>query len=1066
MAHSKDIFRQFQTPDDEFLPPVMWFWNDKLEEEEIAFQIAAFKASGISAFFVHPLWGMEEEYLSERFFELIRYAVAEAKKHSMYFWIYDEYNWPSGMAGGYLIRDEPWTRSTVLKAHRVDLFAGQPANTVFRGQFVSAQIIYGNKSPRISEVSSQIVVRTEGDLSYISYSNKSCVHSTLWVYYRDFTRGMTTVGMWSSFSWFQEGYVDANNPDAVRRFMDLTHERYKAAIGEEFGQTVKGIFTDEVNNMSLFDHESGVTPWTENLPDEFQSEHGYDLLPKLYALHCGFIDQEVMKVRYDYWRTCARLFKSAYMQQIADWSSKHQLLLTGHLSGENSIHWHSFQMGDFFDSNTPFHIPGIDSILSTQFIDDPAYSLETKLIASVAKFNGRSRVMCETFSGSGWEMKLGDAKRIMNRLMVHGINMIVYMGAYYSLDGARKRLPLGYPPSHGYNNPLFEHYDMLNTYAARIQYLSSITQPAGRVLVMIPQTSHYINTHEAEKLDFAWHGVAEALIRLHIEFDFGFEPLAPEMNVADGILEIRGYQYDTVIVPEMTYTTEAVAKALEQMIVQGGRVIFVNALITAAADKGIFLDFASLCGFAPNAAARAMAEAAASDKPRVVRLDGKATFLAAPNLKANLVRSMMGVLANLLEKERQPFHLLGEQEGIYTGHRVGDAMELIFLDNDHPEEKVVKVEVGMAGRLLLLNPDAGQQQELQTVVEGNRRRFELAIAGNHLVVVVCMHDEERQEAEAVASLPMPPMSTTPTAPVDPALSIQLLEGGWSFEAEGGNWLPLRLKLASDSAGIVQLAREGNGKALHETAAVPNAVTESASGELPGGYGVNQGDAYAAIAYFQVDDIPEVLELIAELEDGMAVYVNGVELNGWQKVRLWGIRNARADIISLVKKGMNIVVIVTRVPEWGGPHAIPSAMLRGAFSVDGDDCLQVPPQTIAADYWTRQGFRYYSGNGTYTASFELEEFKQVRVCIPTTDVVRVAVNGEEAARLPWPPYEADITCFCRPGNNELRLSFTSTYKSLMDIENVRLLGQGVTIYEENREIVESGLGSAPWLLIER
>lgn len=1050
-CHS-ELLRDFRVPDKQYVPLVMWFWNDRIEEDEISFQLSKFKESGMTGFFVHPLWGMEEEYLSLRFFELIKHTVEEAKRLGMHFWIYDEYNWPSGMAGGYLIREEPWTRSSLLKSAKAELFAGQPATVSFSGQFVSAQIVYGNKSRRIVDVTDQISVRSDGGISYATYANKSCVSSSLWVYYTDSTRGMTAVGMWSSFSWFQEGYVDTNNPEAVRKYIEMTHERYKEEIGEEFGKTVRGVFTDEVNNMSMFDNMPGVTPWTGKLPEEFQREHGYALLPKLYALHCEFIDAEVLKVRHDYWRTCTRLFRDAYMQQTADWCRSNNLLLTGHLSGEETLYWHSFQMGDFFDANTPFHIPGIDSILSTHHVDDPAFSLETKLISSVAKFNDRPRVMCETFSGSGWEMKLGEAKRIMNRLMVHGINMIIYMGAYYSLDGARKKLPLGYPPSHGYNNPLFEHYGALNWHAARVAYLSAITRPAGRVMVMLPQTAHYIHLGESALLDSAWRGIAETLIRLHIEFDFGFEPLAGEMTVRDGRLEIRGSVYDTVILPEMKYTTSKLAETVAEFIAQGGRTVFVNALIETAVDSGRQWDFARLCGFGEGSVERALTEAASAREPTAVRLDGTgATFLAAPDWKNRLVRPMIGMLSDILQREQLPFCSVGETEGIYVGHRTNADMELFFLMNGNKEEATISATVRMAGRLVLLDPDTGESFEPHTVTEGDRRRIDVSVPGYHMVAVACLrHELPVESEEKIESLP----STT-----------LLLDKEWEFEPEGGNWLPLRLKLASDSAGIAQLARQGRYAELHEAAADPQAVTDSAAGELPGGYGADQGDEYAAIASFNVDSIPETLEFIAELEDGMEVYLNGSRLDRWESIRLWGIRNAKADVSAVIRKGTNVLVVIARVPDWGGPHAIPSAVLRGDFGVGEEDRMTVPARTLASDSWTRQGYRYYSGKGTYRTTFELPDFDRVRIRIPTTDVVRISVNGREAATLHWSPYEADITPFCRKGgDNALALTFTSSYASLMEVEKVTLLGQGVAAYEPNASLIDSGLTAAPAISI--
>lgn len=40
-------------------------------------------------------------------------------------------------------------------------------------------------------------------------------------------------------------YIDTLNPRAVRAFLESTHEKYKARVGEMFGTRIRGIFTDE-----------------------------------------------------------------------------------------------------------------------------------------------------------------------------------------------------------------------------------------------------------------------------------------------------------------------------------------------------------------------------------------------------------------------------------------------------------------------------------------------------------------------------------------------------------------------------------------------------------------------------------------------------------------------------------------------------------------------------------------------------------------------------------------------------------------------------------------------------
>lgn len=66
------------------------------------------------------------------------------------------------------------------------------------------------------------------------------------------------------------------NEDAVKRFVEVTHEAYRREIGGKFGKTVPGIFTDE----PCYNHHAGAMnlPWTVSIPERFQEKYGYDLL--------------------------------------------------------------------------------------------------------------------------------------------------------------------------------------------------------------------------------------------------------------------------------------------------------------------------------------------------------------------------------------------------------------------------------------------------------------------------------------------------------------------------------------------------------------------------------------------------------------------------------------------------------------------------------------------------------------------------------------------------------------------------------------------------------------------
>lgn len=77
------------------------------------------------------------------------------------------------------------------------------------------------------------------------------------------------------------------NEKAVEEFIRVTHERYRAELGSEFGGTVPGIFSDEPNFRTGFLPGSMSMPWTESLPQTFAELSGgmklSDRLPERFS---------------------------------------------------------------------------------------------------------------------------------------------------------------------------------------------------------------------------------------------------------------------------------------------------------------------------------------------------------------------------------------------------------------------------------------------------------------------------------------------------------------------------------------------------------------------------------------------------------------------------------------------------------------------------------------------------------------------------------------------------------------------------------------------------------------
>ena len=88
--------------------------------------------------------------------------------------------------------------------------------------------------------------------------------------------------------WFNnQTYVNCLDKKAIDRFVEITHERYKEVVGDEFGRTVPSIFTDEPHfphksTLGFAKEKRAVTlPWTDDLPETYRAAYGSDLLDSL-----------------------------------------------------------------------------------------------------------------------------------------------------------------------------------------------------------------------------------------------------------------------------------------------------------------------------------------------------------------------------------------------------------------------------------------------------------------------------------------------------------------------------------------------------------------------------------------------------------------------------------------------------------------------------------------------------------------------------------------------------------------------------------------------------------------
>ncbi|MCL2517936.1 MAG: hypothetical protein FWF15_05175 [Oscillospiraceae bacterium] len=581
----KDILKYFKDPQKEYYPVNMWFWDDKITEDEISFQLDKFLEMGIYQIFIHPMWGTTVDYLSHEFFTLIAYAVAEMKKRGQKFWIYDEFNWPSGPAGGKLLRDKPWTRGKVLRVRDIMAHPGYNTELLLPGRILA--IKRGTDDVTDQCEIYKIDIQPTADWHRVIINNKAVNEYLYKIFYIENEKSVTVTDVWAEHSNYTEGYLDALNPKAIQAFIEYTHEKYKQYIGDEFGETVIGVFTDEPCITSIGDYEASGIPWYDELEEDFQAWSGYDIKDRLELLYLPGVTDEIRNIKIHFWRFLSFRFQKVFIAAMKDWCEDNNLLLTGHMCGEEGLWSNMMQSVDIYRDLSEFHLPGIDSIFSKQSIDTPNYNIAGKILSSAGRFYNKRRLLCETYTGSGWDLRFSDMRRIANRLILLGVNMIQYMGSYYTLDNMRKLLPICYPPSHSYNNPLMSGYKPFGEYVARLQYLSEMTRPKGKVLVVMPTLAsfamckpltvlmgYYDTEYSIKHMDVPIETAVNALLAANIEYDLASDTLADALSIENGKLKFYGSEYDWLVLPAMHCTDEK----MNSIISEHDKIFFINQL--------------------------------------------------------------------------------------------------------------------------------------------------------------------------------------------------------------------------------------------------------------------------------------------------------------------------------------------------------------------------------------------------------------------------------------------------------------------------------------------------------
>lgn len=497
----------------------------------------------------------------EKLLHAYEVALRTAKEEGLEVWIFDDWGYPSGTAGGLVCTNPDYRIKRLDIVYDCMVEPGSSVTVTVPERFVAAGVLSGRDY--------QPLKLTPGEeFTYTAEERSARLVIVGWNY--DPHQAKSNCKSYPGDP--AMSCIDMLNPMATRRFIEVMHERYFQRLEPYMGDVVKGFFYDE----PFVQHQH---PWTEKLPEVFKAKKGYDLLEILPELLVKMSHPRGHIVKYidDFFDVWTDMVAENYYGELSRWCEQHGLELSGHLDLDHHYNTMFSISGHLYKNLRHNHRPAVDVIWAQ--IAPGEYSDFPRFAGSVKHLWGRERATTETFAGMGLGLS-GDLMRfITDHEVVRGIN------DFHLMYSSNK------PPAHEKSPQMPNH--MLQEPFGRLIYermaaataVGSLGEAAITTALYIPafdinraqQALKNVGITNAERLPWQWVAdIAQHLTYMPVDFCYLWQEALFELDIDSGGLRTKGGQIiDTIIIPPGTTMDESVVEKLIQFAENGGKLITV-----------------------------------------------------------------------------------------------------------------------------------------------------------------------------------------------------------------------------------------------------------------------------------------------------------------------------------------------------------------------------------------------------------------------------------------------------------------------------------------------------------
>ena len=598
----------------------------------------------------------ETPYFSDGWWEAMDSTIAYAARTGFFSWLYDEDKWPSGSAGGRTIAVNPDEFiKKGLQYTNVLLKEGDIFKIDTKGKIkIFAVKMTGEKSfdPR-----SKIDLTSHQDSNWIAPQGNWAILTFEQVV--DYRKPPHT----------QIDYLDEN---AVKAFIGITHEEYYKRYAKYFGNSIPGIFYDEIYFGSA--RPGKVLPWSDDFAETFKKRQKFDILDELPSLVLESPGSD--SLNYAYFKELTFRYDHAWFKQIADWCNQHgKIGLTGHT--EESFNSYKAE-GDYFQTIGRMQIPGTDN--EDFRYNYPRYInwFKPKQLSSVAHVYGRKTTAVEAMGGGGYIITPEEYKHGMATLGVYGINFFIPHLFHYSEDLLQAYTD--WPPSWFFKNPYWKYFKPLADYGRRISYMNRTGDHVCHVALLYPITEQWANGFNVDVDDRDYNMVQELLLDNQIDYDVINPESFLNSDCTSGTIKIHAENYKVLVLSSVSTITLESAKQMEKFYDNGGVVLALNKIPFKSVRgevKELNTIMYKIFGIQPNSTGRYYDVQENTFKPYTTSTNkngGKGCFtkriLELPNILTENITNEIKVvegkksslLANQYKKDKVRYYMLVNEE--------------------------------------------------------------------------------------------------------------------------------------------------------------------------------------------------------------------------------------------------------------------------------------------------------------------------------------------------------------------------------------------------------------------